>query len=224
MAIVFIRTIILYFTILISMRLMGKRQLGELEISEFIVAALVADLAASPLQDIGIPLLNGLIPIIVLFCLEIIIAGISMKSVKSRAQLFGKPSVIIQHGKICIDEMLKNRFTLDELMQELRSKSVTDITTIDYALLETNGQLNLILKQDEQPLTAKAMGIALQESGYPHIIINEGRILTDNLRLLGRDESWLRKQLGNKSPEEIYLFTLSDTGNIYCQERSGNEA
>lgn len=224
MAIVFIRTIILYFTILISMRLMGKRQLGELEISEFIVAALVADLAASPLQDIGIPLLNGLIPIIVLFCLEIIIAGISMKSVKMRAKLFGKPSVIIQHGKICIDEMLKNRFTLDELMQELRSKSVTDITTIDYALLETNGQLNLILKQDEQPLTAKAMGIALREAGYPHIIINEGRILTDNLQLLGRDEKWLRKQLGNKSPEEIYLFTLSDTGNIYCQERSGNEA
>lgn len=201
------------------MRLMGKRQLGEMEISEFIVAALVADLAASPLEDIGTPLLNGLVPIAVLFCMETIIAGISLKSVKLRKIFFGTPSVIIQNGKINVMEMNKNRFTPDELMQELRTQGVNDITTVNYALLETNGQLNIILNQADQPLTAGGMGINLEETGYPHIIINDGRILDNNLRLLGRDENWLKKQLGNKAPDDIYLFTLTDTGKIFCQTK-----
>lgn len=219
LAIIFIRTLVLYFAVLISMRLVGKRQLGEMEISEFIVAALVADLAASPLQDIGIPLLNGLIPIAVLFCLEVIIAGVSMRSVKLRGIVFGKPSIIIDNGKICIPEMRKNRFTPDELMQELRSQSVNDITTVEYAILETSGQLNIILKSDYQPLTAKSIGITLPDAGYPHIIINQGRILDNNLRLLGRDEKWLKKQLGNKSPQDVYLFTLTETGTVFCQAK-----
>lgn len=219
MAILFVRTLILYFAILISMRLTGKRQLGEMEISEFIVAALVADLAASPLQDIGIPLLNGLVPIAVLFCLEIIIAGISMKSVKLRKLFFGKPSTIIENGQICIEEMQKNRFTLDELMQELRSQSITDISTVNRAILETSGQLNIVLNSEEQPITPKAMGIAVEESGYPHILINNGRIMSDNLRLLGRDENWLKKQLNGESADSIYLFTLTETGTIYCQRK-----
>ncbi len=219
LAIIFVRTIVLYFTILISMRILGKRQLGEMEISEFIVAALVADLAASPLGDIGIPLLNGLVPIAVLFCLEVIISGATMKSVKLRGFLFGKPSIIISKGKICIPEMHKNRFTPDELLQELRSQSVNDISTVDYAILETSGQLNIILKPDFQPLTASSIGIKLQDAGYPHVLINQGRILDNNLRLLGRDEKWLKKQLGGKSPQDIYLFTLSEAGTIYCQEK-----
>lgn len=201
------------------MRIMGKRQLGEMEISEFIVAALVADLAASPLEDIGTPLLNGLVPIAVLFCMETIIAGISLKSVKLRKIFFGTPSVIIQNGKINVMEMNKNRFTPDELMQELRTQGINDITTVNYALLETNGQLNIIPNQADQPLTAADMGISPEETGYPHIIINDGRILDNNLRLLGRDENWLKTQLGNKAPDDIYLFTLTDTGKIFCQAK-----
>ncbi|MDO4816188.1 MAG: DUF421 domain-containing protein [Bacillota bacterium] len=219
LAIIIIRTLILYFTILVSMRLVGKRQLGEMEISELIVAALVADLAASPLQDIGIPLLNGLIPIAVLFCLEVIISGLSIKSVRLRGFIFGRPSIIISDGKICIPEMRKNRFTPDELLQELRSQSVNDITTVEYAILETGGQLNIILKADYQPLTAQSMGISLPDTGYPHVIINQGRILSNNLRLLGRDEKWLSKQLGGKLPRDIYLFTLTETGTIFCQAK-----
>lgn len=198
---------------------MGKRQLGEMEISEFIVAALVADLAASPLQDIGIPLLNGLVPIAVLFCLEVIIAGLSMKSVRARKLFFGKPSVIIENGQICIREMHKNRFTLDELMQELRTQSVTDISAVNYAILETSGQLNIVLKHDEQPLTPKDMGISVSETGYPHILINDGRIMGNNLRLMGRDEDWLKKQLKGERSDNIYLFTMTETGEIYCQRK-----
>ena len=114
---------------------MGKRQLGELELSEFIVAALVADLAATPLQEIGTPLLNGLIPILTLFCLEIIIAGISMRSIKARRFVFGNPEILIENGRIDGEKMRKNRFTIDELMQELRQQGITDLTEIEYAIL-----------------------------------------------------------------------------------------
>lgn len=222
MAIIFIRTLIVYFALLISMRLMGKRQLGEMELSEFIVAALVADLAATALQDIDTPLLYGLIPIVALFCLEIIIAGISLKSVRFRKLAFGQPAVIIEHGKINRTAMLKNRFTLDELMQELRGQGITTSAQVDFAILETSGQLNIILTPDNQPATASQLGISTEPCGYPHIIINEGRVLENNLKLLGRDLRWLEKELKRQniaSADEVYLFTLSDTGRIYCQTK-----
>lgn len=222
MAIIFIRTLILYFTILVSMRIMGKRQLGEMELSEFIVAALVADLAATPLQDIGTPLLNGLVPILTLFSLELIIAGLSMRSMKVRRFVFGKPEIIIENGKIDQEKMHKNRFTLDELMQELRGQGLTDTTTIEYAVLETNGQLNVILQPSEQPVTPAQLGINTQSEGYAHIIINEGRVLDNNLRLLGRDRNWLKKELkrqGAASSEDVYLLTLTESGKTFCQRK-----
>ena len=215
MAIIFIRTVILYFAILISMRVMGKRQLGELEISEFIVAALIADLAATPLQDIGIPLLNGLLPILIMFCLEIIIAGLNMKSIKLRKLTYGKPEIIIRNGRIDRDSMLRNRFTVDELMQELRAQGQNDASKIAYGVLETNGQLSLILTGPEQPATASMLGAAPAETGYAHIIINDGRILDKNLALLGRDRRWLENELKRrklKSADEVYILTLSETG------------
>ena len=217
MAIIFIRTVILYFAILISMRLMGKRQLGELEISEFIVAALIADLAATPLQDIGIPLLNGLLPILIMFCLEVIIAGLNMKSIKLRKLTYGKPEIIIRNGRIDRGSMLRNRFTVDELM---RAQGQNDASKISYGVLETNGQLSLILTGSEQPATASMLGAAPAETGYAHIIINDGRILDKNLALLGRDRRWLENELKRrkiKSADEVYILTLSETGNVFCQ-------
>lgn len=204
------------------MRIMGKRQLGEMELSEFIVAALVADLAATPLQDIGIPLLNGLIPIVTLFCLEIIIAWLSLRSIRFRAFAFGRPEILIRNGKIDIARMRKNRFTADELMQELRAQGIESFDVIAYAILETNGKLSVILKADEQPVTPKQMNLSVCDSGYPHIIISEGRVLDKNLRLLGRDEAWLKKELhrqGIKNAIDVYLLTLSDTGEVFCQPK-----
>ncbi len=222
MAIIFIRTVILYFAILISMRVMGKRQLGELEISEFIVAALIADLAATPLQDIGIPLLNGLLPIMIMFCLEIIIAGLNMKSIRLRKFTYGKPEIIIRNGRINRDAMMRNRFTLDELMQELRSQGQSDAGRIAYGVLETNGRLSIILMPAEQPASASMLGIAPEDTGYAHIIVNDGRILDKNLALLGRDRRWLDNEFrrrGIKSANDVYIFTLSETGSVFCQTK-----
>ena len=220
MAIIFVRTVILYFAILISMRIMGKRQLGEMEISEFIVAALIADLAATPLQDIGIPLLNGLVPIIIMFCFEIIIAGLNMRSVKLRKLTYGRPEIIIRDGRIIREAMHKNRFTLDELMQELRAQGLTDTAQVEYAVLETNGQLSLILMPESQPATASMLGIRPADTGYAHIIINDGRILDKNLSLLGRDRRWLDNELKRRSiknADDVYILTLSETGSVFCQ-------
>ncbi len=222
MAIIFIRTVILYFAILISMRVMGKRQLGELEISEFIVAALIADLAATPLQDIGIPLLNGLLPIMIMFCLEIIIAGLNMKSIRLRKFTYGKPEIIIRNGRINRGAMMRNRFTLDELMQELRSQGQSDAGRIAYGVLETNGRLSIILIPAEQPASASMLGIAPEDTGYAHIIVNDGRILDKNLALLGRDRRWLDNELrrrGIKSANDVYILTLSETGSVFCQSK-----
>lgn len=206
------------------MRIMGKRQLGEMELSEFIVAALIADLAATPLQDIGIPLLNGIIPIVTLFCLEIIIAGASLKNIRFRSLAFGKPEILIKNGCINIESMHKNRFTPDELMQELRSQGIESFDSISYALLETNGKLSVILRSEEQPVTPKQLNLNVCQPGYPHIIINEGRVLDGNLRLLGRSDAWLRNELKRRSiadPHDVYLLTLTDQGKVFCQLKEG---
>ncbi len=219
MAIVLVRTLIIYFALLLAMRLLGKRQLGEMELSEFVVAALIADLASHPLQDMGIPLINGLVPILVLFCCEVLIAGLSLKSIRLRSLIFVKPSLLIVKGRILQQEMFKNRFTLDELMQELRAQGVSDLNSVAYGILETNGKLSLLLSPADSPVTAGQLQVQTQDTGYPSIIISDGRVLEANLRHLGYDRLWLDKQLkahGLSSPEQVFLMTTSDTGAVYC--------
>lgn len=218
MAIVFFRTLIIYFALLITMRLLGKRQLGEMELSEFVVAALIADLAAHPLQDIGIPMLNGLIPILTLFCCEVLISGLTMKSIRIRSLLFGKPSILITNGKIDQGEMRKNRFTLDELMQELRSQSVLDISKVEYAILETDGRLNVILFPSESPVTPSQLKIPTEDCGYPITVISDGRVLEANLKHSGHDLCWLQKELdahGATDAASVFLMTVNSAGQVY---------
>ena len=182
------------------------------------LAALIADLAAHPLQDIGIPLINGLVPILTLFCCEVLISGATLKSVRLRSLFFGRPSVLILRGKVIQRELRKNRFSLDELMQELRNQGILDIASVEYAVLETNGQLNIILAPAQQPVTAEQMQIETEDTGYFSILINNGRILRDNLKRMGRDERWLQKQVqqrGTQCIEDVYLLMMNDAGQIY---------
>ena len=224
MAIVLVRTLIIYFSLLLAMRLLGKRQLGEMELSEFVVAALIADLASHPLQDMGIPLINGLIPILVLFCCEVLIAGLSLKSIRLRSLIFGRPSLLIVKGKILQQEMYRNRFTLDELMQELRAQAVTDLNSVEYGVLETTGKLSLILSPAERPATAAQLKLQAEDSGYPSIVISDGRVLEATLQHLGLDRAWLDRELrsrGAASPRQVFLLTVSDTGAVYYAAKEG---
>ncbi len=218
MAIAIIRTLILYAAIIISFRIMGKRQIGELEPAELVVAVLISDLAAHPLQDIGTPLLYGLIPVLTLLCCEVLISAVIIKSNKMRVFISGKPCLVIQKGQIDQKEMKKNRFTLDELAEQLRKKNISDISTVKYAVLETDGSLSTILYTDQSPLTPKQMSVVTDDPGYPVIIVNDGRVLTDNLHKLGFNENWLSNQLQTrniKSPKDVYLMTADETGLIY---------
>ncbi len=224
MVIAFVRTIILYVFIIAGIRLMGKRQVGELEPSELVLALILADLAAVPMQDFGIPLLSGVIPILTLLALTMLISMLTMKSVKFRALICGRPSIIVENGILHQREMSKNRFTVDELMEELRMKGISDIATVKYAILETNGQLSVLPFNQEKPPTAQDMKMNLKETGLPIVIINDGRILDHNLATRGYDRVWLDRQLkahGIKRPEDVYLLTADEKGKVYFAPKEG---
>lgn len=222
MLIIYFRTIILFMVLLLGMRLTGKRQLGELEVSELVIAVLISEFAAHPLQDIRIPLLNGLLPIIILFCCGAIISGLTAKSIRARVFFCGKPSLMISNGKIIQQEMKKNRFTLDELAEELRYQGINDISTVQFAVLETDGKLNAIQYPGERPVSANDLGIEVHDMAYPTIIINEGHLLESNLRRMDRDPNWLKgelKQRNIKNIKDVYYMTVDLNGNIYFAEK-----
>ncbi|OUQ55812.1 hypothetical protein B5E56_13825 [Flavonifractor sp. An112] len=222
MVIAFLRTIILYAFIIAGIRLMGKRQVGELEPSELVLALLIADLAAVPMQDFGIPLLTGLIPILTLLCITMALSVLTMKSIKFRAVLCGRPSIIVENGKLRQGEMKRNRFTLDELMEELRMKGVTDLSTVKYAILETNGQLSVLPFAAQKPPTTQDLDLHLPEPGLPVVMINDGRVITRNLHSRGLDEVWLDKQLQQhhvKRTQDVFLLTVDETNKVCVIEK-----
>jgi len=217
-AIAIIRTVILYTAIIVALRIMGKRQIGELEPVEFVVAVLISDLAAHPLQDIGTPLLYGLIPVLTLLCCEVLISAAVVHSIRFRALVCGKPSLVIRQGRIVQHEMKKNRMTPDELSEQLRKNNIVDISTVKYGVLETDGSLSTLLYTDQSPLTPKQMGVRTDDIGYPIIVINDGKVLNNNLDKLGLNEKWLDHQLKTRkinSPADVYLMTVDDSGRIY---------
>lgn len=219
MFVVLIRTIILYLFIIAGIRLLGKRQLGELEPAELTLALIIADLASVPMQDNGIPLLTGLIPIAVLLCLATILSVLSARSIRFRTLLCGKPSVVISDGMIVESELRRNRLTVDELLEELRILGHSNIRSIKFAVLESNGKLSVLLKAAQTPVTAAQMQVKVTETGLPVIIVSDGRVLSENLHALGKDEKWLYRQLaahGLTSPKQTFLLTADQSGDTYC--------
>lgn len=227
MAIIFLRTLILFICLLTATRVMGKRQVGELEPSELVVAVLISDIAAHPLQDISIPMLNALVPIIVLPCLEIIVTMLTLKSLRFRSFVCGKPTVIIENGRIIEREMRRSRVSLDELTLALRRKDIVDIGSVRCAVLETDGSLTALLYASEKPPSASLCGITAQDKPLPVVLINDGRLLSDNLRFLGKDGKWLQTELrknGAKSVSEVFYFTCDSGGKTYFLPKSGGRA
>ena len=219
-----VRTVILYLVIVIGIRLMGKRQIGQLEPSEFVLSLLIADLAAVPMQDFGIPIIMGVIPIVTLLCLSTILSVLTVKSIRIRALLCSRPSIVVQDGRILSREMVKNRFTVDELMEELRVVGVTDLETVKYAVLETTGRISVILRKEEQPPTAADLSVSVEENGLPVIVISDGRILTENLKVRNLSDQWLGQQLSGRKIEDIsqvFLMTVDEAGKVYLSLKEG---
>ena len=220
MAISLIRTLILYFLAIALFRWMGKRQIGELQPSELVLAIMISDLATLPMQSTANPLISGIIPIVVLTVTEIIMSYISQKSVRFRKILSGSPSLIISGGRININEMNRLRFNIDDLFEELRTSGYTTVGEIEYAVLETNGQLSVVPKSDVRPLTPKDMGITPSPTLIHRNIIKDGIINKHNLSDIGRDENWIKKELDKnkiKKTSEVFIMTANSGGDVFIQ-------
>ena len=222
----FIRTVLLYFIIMIGLRALGKRQIGELEPIELVMTLLISDLAAIPMQDFGIPLLNGIVPILTLLSLSMLLSWGCMRSLRLRRLICGNPTTLIKDGVLQQKAMQSNRFTLDELVEELRAQGVTDLTTVKFAVLETNGQLSVLLYPDEQPATPRQLGRPVRDDvSLPNILINDGRILHHNLSYAGLTLEWLMRQLksrGYHTAREVFRFSVDDKGTVLCLGKEKN--
>ncbi len=215
-------SVFIYAVLILFMRLMGKRQLGELEPAELVVTILISEVAATPVGSPEKPLYYGVVPAAVLFTLDMVLSLLMARSVRLRSFLAGKPALLIAHGRIDQAQMRRNRFTPDELAEALRNQGALDMNEVEYAILETDGKLNVILSPGSRPVTAAQMGVPAPDAGYPVIVVNEGRVLTENLRLLGRDGRWLEKTLrgqGLNSPKDVYMMTVDTAGGIYLSPR-----
>lgn len=205
----YLRTLLLYLVLILAVRLMGKRQIGEMEPAEFVVTMLVANLAAIPMQDGAIPLYSGLVPILTVLGLELVLSGITLTSVPIRRLLCGKPVILIDNGKILQENLRKTRITLDELTGHLREKDVLDIHTVQFAILETNGNLSVFPYPREKPASAKDAGVEAGKQYLPVTIIEDGYLSKENLALAGKDENWLKKALKQQNAEVSDTFLLT---------------
>ena len=223
MAIVLIRAVILYILITFSLRLMGKRQLGELQPSELVVTILISNIAAIPVEDSSVPMIMGIVPILTLVCLDVIMSGIMLKSAKVRKLMIGSPRIIISEGDILQKEMKRLRYTVDDLTEAMREQQIFDITQIHYAIVETTGKINFLLKKDYQPSEKQDVSAGGSTDNPPSVIIRDGITDKEQLRLLGLGEQWLTKILreNNVGIKGVFLMTADRNGNHTIVKKAG---
>ena len=203
MLITFFRAIVLYIIVLVVMRLMGKREIGQLQPFELAISIMIADLASIPMTEIGIPITNGIIPILGLLIMHLIISIINMKSIKAREIICGKPRILIYRGKIDEKALIKERFTINELEERLRGNNIMNLGDIEYAILETSGQ------------------VTAEYEGIPYDLVVDGKVMNKNLKKIGKDYNWLKKEVRkfNMNPEEALIVTYDGKGQIFCQKK-----
>ena len=212
----YVRTTILYLILIWVIRLMGKRQVGQMEPSEFVVTMLIANLAAIPMQDGGIPLLSGLVPILTVLGVELVLSFLSMRSLRLRRLLCGKPVILIENGSVLQENLRRTSITLDELTGHLRLKDVLDIQAVQYAILETDGSLSVFPYPKNRPASAKDAGIQVAAQHLPITIVNDGYLLKENLSLAGKDLSWVTQVLQTHRADirSTLLLTVDQTDKI----------
>ena len=212
----FLRTVFLYLLLVGAMRLMGKRQLGEMEPSEFVVTMMAANLSTAPIEDPGSPLVYGLIAILTLLGAELSLSALTVRSFVARRLLCGKPVILIENGRLLQDNLRKTRITLDELRGQLREKDVLDLTTVQYAILETNGGISVFPFSKDRPATAQESGLCPKQNFLPVTIIEDGRLMEENLQQSGKDYAWLRGVLRDRSVhlEQVLLLTVDASGHL----------
>lgn len=221
MLITFFRSIILYIIVLIVMRLMGKREIGQLQPFELAISIMIADLASIPMTEIGIPISNGIVPILGLLVMHLIISLINIKSLKAREIICGKPRILIYRGKINENALKKERFTINELEERLRGNNIINLGDVEYAILETSGQVTVIPKPEKRQTIPEDFNIQPEYEGIPYDLVVDGKVMEKNLKQIGKNYTWLKKQVEkfNMKPEEALIVTLDGKGQIFCQKK-----
>ncbi len=220
--VVLVRAFVLYIIVVIVMRIMGKRQIGQLQPFELAVAIMISELAAIPMQNTGIPLINGIIPILTLLIAQILLSLLTLKSVKARAWICGKPSILIENGRINEKELQKEMYTLNDLLEQLRIKNAYNISDVEFAILETNGQMSIIPKSQSRPLEPRDLSIPTSYEGVSLDFIIDGTVIEKNLEKAKVDMHWLNTELrrrGFENPKDILFAVLDTGGNFFCQGR-----
>lgn len=220
--VVFTRTLVLYTIVVIAMRVMGKRQIGQLQPFELAIAIMISELASVPMQNTGIPLVNGVVPILTLLIAQLIISFVSLKSVKARGIICGRPSILIENGIILEDNLKNEMYTINDLLEQLRIKDTPNISDIEFAILETNGQISVIPKSQKRPVSPEDLQLTTKYEGLPLDLIVDGTVINNNLKKANLGERWLKQQLGKFGIEKIkdVLFaSLDSQGNLYCQKK-----
>lgn len=219
MLITFLRAIFLYIVVLIVMRLMGKREIGQMQPFELAISIMIADLAATPMAETGIPISNGIVPILGLLVMHLVISTLNIKSTKAREIICGKPSILIYRGKIDEKTLRKERFTINELEERLRDNNIFNIGDVDYAILETSGQVTVIPKPNKRNTTPKDFNMEPEYEGISYDLVVDGKVMYKNLEKIGKNYKWLERQskkFGIK-PEEALVITIDGNDNFFCQ-------
>lgn len=222
MLMVLLKTLIIYAYLLLIMRLMGKREVGQLQTFELVVSMIIADVAAVPIYDEKASLLNVIISVGTLFLLHIIIAIINLKSVKGREILCGRPRILIEKGKIDEEALKKEFLTINELQERLREKDVFNLGEVEYVILETSGQISIVLKPDKRNIKMEDLNIKSEYEGVAFDLVIDGKVMHENLKKIGKDYKWLvnqTKEFGIR-PEDALVVTINGDNSFYCQAKN----
>lgn len=221
MGTIFIRTLLIYIFVLMALRLMGKREIGQLQPYEFVVTIMIADLASVPMQDVGIPILYGIIPILALVVGQIVISYLNLKSGVLRRIICGKPTIMIEKGQI-VEKSLKNqKYTLNGLLTQLRTAGYTNIKDIDYAILETSGSISVIPKSASEPVTRKDMKIKTAYEGFPRALVIDGSFIHENIKAAKFSKEQVCKILKNEKAkiEDVFLLMVDENNGVFLQKK-----
>lgn len=221
MATIFVRTILIYIIVLIAVRLMGKREIGQLQPFELVVIIIIADVASVPMENIDVPLLQGIIPILALLVGQLVFSYLNIKLPWFHKIFTGKATILIEKGKILENNLKKQRYPVEELIEQLRVAGYANIMDVDYAILETSGEVSVIPKAEKNNVTIEDMNLKPKYEGYPRIVVLEGNIIESNLIALKKDEKWLNDKIKEMkmSLEKVLILIVDESGKIYCQRK-----
>jgi len=224
MLIIFLRAFILYFLVVVVMRMMGKRQIAQMQPFELVITILIAELAATPMENSSIPLISGVIPILTLLSIQVLVSFVSIKSETFREIVCGKPSILISKGRIVQSEVRRLRINMNDLLEQLRSKDYPNLSEVEYAILETNGQLSIIPRADKRQVNVSDLSIKVDKEELPVTFIVDGKLSLKNLNKAGKTEEWIKSELQKQNItkiEDAFFAFLSTDGIFHAQQKEG---